>query len=116
MPGGEREEQQARAGLETLVNTSPVGVAVLDAARSAGVGRPAAAGCAQDEGPLAQPPRTVVHGDYRLSMLEVFVFWIITGGYCDYEGERASVYLRNTLERIDAAIADLVSTETVGHE
>ncbi len=49
-------------------------------------------------------------------MLEVFVFWIITGGYCDYEGERASVYLRNTLERIDASIADLVSTETVGHE
>ena len=54
--------------------------------------------------------------DYRLSMLEVFLFWIITGGYCEYEGERASVYLRNTLERIDAAIADLASKETVGHE
>ena len=54
--------------------------------------------------------------DYRLSMLEVFVFWIITGGYCDYEGERASVYLRNTLERIDAAIADLASMGTIDHE
>ena len=51
--------------------------------------------------------------DYRLSMLEVLVFWIITGGYCNYEGERAAVYLRNTLERLDAAIADLASTEAV---
>ena len=32
--------------------------------------------------------------DYRLPMLEVFVFWIITGGYCYYEGERAAIYLR----------------------
>ena len=54
--------------------------------------------------------------DYRLSMLEVFVFWIITGGYCDYAGERAAVYLRNTLERLDAAVADLTSTETVDPE
>ena len=54
--------------------------------------------------------------DYRLSMLEVFVFWIITGGYCDYEGERAAVYLRNTMERLDAAIVDLASTETVDSE
>ena len=45
--------------------------------------------------------------DYRLSMLEVFVFWIVTGGYCNYESERAAVYLRNTLERLDAAVADL---------
>ena len=45
--------------------------------------------------------------DYRLSMLEFFIFWIVTGGYCAYEGERAQVYLRNTLERIDAAISDL---------
>ena len=51
--------------------------------------------------------------DYRLSMLEVFVFWIITGGYCNYEDGRANVYLRNTLERLDAAIADLASTETI---
>lgn len=49
--------------------------------------------------------------DYRLSMLEVFVFWIVSGGYCDYDGERASLYLRNMLERFDAAIADLASTE-----
>ena len=51
--------------------------------------------------------------DYRLSMLEVFVFWIITGGYCNYEGERAAVYLRNTLERLNSAIVDLASTEAV---
>ena len=51
--------------------------------------------------------------DYRLSMLEIFVFWIITGGYCNFEGERATLYLRNTLERIDAAVSDLASTETV---
>ena len=51
--------------------------------------------------------------DYRLSILDVFAFWIVTGGYCDYEGERAAAYLRNTLERIDAAIADLDSAEAV---
>ncbi len=51
--------------------------------------------------------------DYRLSMLEIFGFWIVTGGYCDYRSERAQVYLRNTLERIDAAISDLASTETI---
>ena len=51
--------------------------------------------------------------DYRLSMLEVVVFWIVTGGYCDYGGERAAVYLRNTLERLDGAVADLASTGTV---
>lgn len=47
--------------------------------------------------------------DYRLSMLEIFVFWVITGGYCNYEGDRARRYLINTLERIDAAISDLDS-------
>ena len=52
--------------------------------------------------------------DYRLSMVEVFVFWIITGGYCNYEGERAAAYLRNALERLDAAVSDLASTEAVG--
>ncbi len=52
--------------------------------------------------------------DYRLSMLEVLVFWIVTGGYCNYEGERAGMYLRNALERLDAAISDLASIETVG--
>ena len=51
--------------------------------------------------------------DYRLSMLEVFVFWIITGGHCNYDGERAAVYLRNTLERLNSAIVDLASTQTV---
>lgn len=52
--------------------------------------------------------------DYRLSMLELFIFWTVTGGYCAYEGERAQVYLRNTLERIDAAISDLDSTGAIG--
>ena len=51
--------------------------------------------------------------DYRLSMLELFVFWIITGGHCDYEGERAAVYLRNTLERLNASIIDLASIELI---
>ena len=45
--------------------------------------------------------------DYRLSMLEVLVFWIVTGGYCVYEGERATAYLHSSLARFDAAIADL---------
>ncbi len=49
--------------------------------------------------------------DYRLSMLEVVVFWIVIGGYCDYSGDRAALYLRNSLERFDAAISDLASTE-----
>ena len=49
--------------------------------------------------------------DYRLSMLEVLVFWIVTGGLCDFDGQRASAYLRNSLERFDAAISDLACTE-----
>ncbi len=49
--------------------------------------------------------------DYRLSMLDIFLFWIVVGGYCDYEGERATMYLHNSLERFDAAIADLRSVE-----
>ena len=52
--------------------------------------------------------------DYRVSMLDLFSFWIISGGYCSYEGQRAAVYLRNTLERLDAAIVDLASTELIG--
>lgn len=49
--------------------------------------------------------------DYRLSMLEIFVFWIVSGGHCSYEGDRASQYLRNSLERFDAAISDLASID-----
>ncbi len=49
--------------------------------------------------------------DYRLSMLEVLVFWIVTGGFCDFEGERATAYLRGSLERFDAAISELASAE-----
>ncbi len=52
--------------------------------------------------------------DYRLSMLEVMVFWIVTGGFCDFEGERATEYLRGSLERFDAAISDLASMELLG--
>ena len=44
-------------------------------------------------------------------MLEVFVFWIITGGYSDFNGERATAYLHNSLECIDAAISDLACTD-----
>ena len=47
--------------------------------------------------------------DYRLAMLEIFIFWIVTGGYCDYDGERATAYLHNSLARFDAAISDLGS-------
>ena len=67
----------------------------------------------EDNGVSGYPFDECLH-DYRLSMLEVFVFWIVTGGYCDYEDERAKRYLRNTLERLDAAISDLASTEAVG--
>ena len=49
--------------------------------------------------------------DYRLAALEIFVFWIIAGGYCNYEDPRAKVYLHNTLARFDAAIAELRSME-----
>ena len=49
--------------------------------------------------------------DCRLSMLEGLVFWIVTGGYCDFDGQRASAYLRHSLERFDAAISDLACTE-----
>ena len=49
--------------------------------------------------------------DYRLSMLEIFIFWIVVGGYCDYTGDRAEVYLHNSLERFNAAINDLGCTE-----
>lgn len=49
--------------------------------------------------------------DYRLSMLEIFVFWIVSGGHCNYDGDRATQYLRNSLERFDAAIADHASID-----
>ena len=53
--------------------------------------------------------------DYRLAMLEIFVFWIVTGGYCDFDDERATVYLHNSLERFDAAISDLAATELLSN-
>ena len=49
--------------------------------------------------------------DYGLSMLEIFVFWIVTGGYRDFDDERATVYLHNSLERFNAAISDLACAE-----
>ena len=49
--------------------------------------------------------------DYRLSILEVLVFWIVTGGYCDFDAPRASAYLRNSLDRFDAAVSDLACSE-----
>ena len=56
-------------------------------------------------------PFAECRADYRLSMLEIFVFWIVTGGYCDFDDERATVYLHNSLERFDAAISDLACAE-----
>jgi thiamine kinase-like enzyme len=53
--------------------------------------------------------------DYRFSMLEVFVFWVVVGGYCDYEGDRATKYLHNALERFNAAIADLDCTKLLNY-
>ena len=49
--------------------------------------------------------------DYRLSMLEMFVFWVVTGGHCDFDSNRATMYLHNSLARFDAAISDLACTE-----
>jgi len=44
--------------------------------------------------------------DYRLSMLDIFALWIVSGAYCDYSGQRAATFLSNTLIRLDAAISD----------
>ena len=49
--------------------------------------------------------------DYRLSVLELFVFWVVTGACCDFSGERATTYLHNTLHRLDTAISDLSCTD-----
>jgi len=49
--------------------------------------------------------------DYRYSTLEAFVFWVVVGGYCDWEGERATTFLRNALDRFNAAISDLGCTD-----
>ena len=49
--------------------------------------------------------------DYRFSMLDMFLFWIVVGGYCDFDGERGTQYLHNSMERFSAAIADLGSAE-----
>jgi thiamine kinase-like enzyme len=49
--------------------------------------------------------------DYRFSMLEIIVFWIVSGGYCEYEGERATTYLHNSLARFHSAVEDLRSAD-----
>ena len=49
--------------------------------------------------------------DYRFSMLDLLLFWIVVGGYCDFGDERATRYLHNTMERFSAAIADHGSVE-----
>ena len=49
--------------------------------------------------------------DYRLSMMEVLVFWVVTGGHCNFDGLRAKRYLYNTLQRLETAISDLACTE-----
>ena len=50
--------------------------------------------------------------DYSVSMLEIFVFWVVTGGYCDYNTERSMAYLKTSMIRFDAAIADLDSLQS----
>ena len=59
-----------------------------------------------EQGVYSYPFEECLYG-YRISMLEIFVFWIVVGGYCDYTGDRATTYLRNSLERLNAAIIDL---------
>ena len=49
--------------------------------------------------------------DYRISMLELFIFWVVIGGYCNFETERATIYLHNICERLDASIYDLNCAE-----
>ena len=49
--------------------------------------------------------------DYRYSMLDIFLFWIVVGGYCDFDGERGTQYLHTWLERFSSAIAELDSVE-----
>ena len=45
--------------------------------------------------------------DYRISMLEILIFWVISGGFCDYSGTRATEYLSNSLDRFSQAVIDL---------
>ncbi len=46
------------------------------------------------------------YSDYSISMLEILIFWVISGGFCDYSGSRATEYLINSLERLSEAITD----------
>jgi hypothetical protein len=36
---------------------------------------------------------------------------VVVGGYCDYDDDRESVFLKNALQRFDAAIRDLKCEE-----
>lgn len=51
--------------------------------------------------------------DYRLSMLEIFVFWVIVGAQCNFEGVRERRYLINSVNRLDAAIKSLKCSEFI---
>ena len=51
--------------------------------------------------------------DYRLSMLEIFVFWIIVGAQCNFDSIRERRYLINSVNRLDAAIRDLKCSEFI---
>ncbi len=48
--------------------------------------------------------------DYRISILEIFIFWVVVGGYCDYEDARGSAYLANACEKFNASVHDLDCT------
>ncbi|SVB67297.1 uncharacterized protein METZ01_LOCUS220151 [marine metagenome] len=51
--------------------------------------------------------------DYRISILEIFIFWVVVGGYCDYEDDRGSAYLANACEKFNASIHDLDCTALI---
>ena len=54
--------------------------------------------------------------DYRLSFLDLIVFWAITGSACDWTSQRATQYLRNSLERMDAAVTEHESMKLLAEE
>lgn len=49
--------------------------------------------------------------DYRISMLEIFMFWIVIGAYCDWDSPRGRCFFNDALKRFDATLIDLDCAE-----